>query len=100
MVPRDSSRFGNLPGDREHIVKLNANHTEVCKFGNSQNDRDNFDLVRVNIQDLYKKALEAGETLVWQPSLNYSVGRIQTLRSSTNSRTNDEQNQLMSTFCT
>jgi hypothetical protein len=59
-VPRDSARFG-LPGDRENIVKLNADHSTVCKFGSSQIDQDNLDLVQNNIQSLYKSAIKAGE---------------------------------------
>lgn len=45
----------------ENIVKLDADHSSVCKFGGSQRDRDNFELVRVNIRDLYKNALSIGE---------------------------------------
>jgi NACHT domain len=50
-----------MSGDRENIVKLNANHSSVCKFGLSQTDQDNFKLVRMNIKDLYKKALKHSE---------------------------------------
>jgi hypothetical protein len=50
-----------MPGDHESIVKLNADHRGVCKFGASQEDQDNFKLVRGNIRDLYKKALEIGQ---------------------------------------
>ena len=59
VVPRESARFG-IPGDRENIVKLNADHTNVCKFGPDQRDQDNFKLVRSNIKDLYKNALKTG----------------------------------------
>jgi hypothetical protein len=41
-------------------VKLNADHSGVCKFGLSQTDRDNFKLVRSNVKDLYKHALNVG----------------------------------------
>ncbi len=47
-----------MPGDREHIVKLNANHRGLCKFGLGQTDQDNFKLVRSNIKDLYRIALK------------------------------------------
>lgn len=57
-MPRESARFG-IPGDRENVVKLNANHSGVCKFGSSQVDQDNFKLVRSNIRDLYKNALNS-----------------------------------------
>jgi len=60
IVPRESSRFG-MPGDRENVVKLNADHSGVCKFDQSQTDQDNFELARSNIKDLYKNALKIGE---------------------------------------
>jgi hypothetical protein len=50
-----------MPGDRENIVRLNADHSGVCKFDQSQIDQDNFELVRSNIKDLYKNALKIGE---------------------------------------
>ncbi|ORY68246.1 P-loop containing nucleoside triphosphate hydrolase protein, partial [Pseudomassariella vexata] len=56
VVPADSARLG-LPGDREHIVKLNADHRGLCKFGDSQTDQDNLDLVRSNVKEIYKAAL-------------------------------------------
>ncbi len=57
VVPRESARLG-MPGDRENVVKLNADHRGVCKFGESQTDQDNFKYVRANIRDIYKKALQ------------------------------------------
>ncbi|OBT88503.1 hypothetical protein VE02_03443 [Pseudogymnoascus sp. 03VT05] len=57
IVTRDSARL-NQAGDKENIVKLNADHSRVCKFGSSIEDQDNFKLVRSNIRDLYKVALE------------------------------------------
>lgn len=57
VVPMYSARLG-LPGDRENIVKLNADHEGVCKFGTSQTDQDNFELVQSNISDIYKSALK------------------------------------------
>ena len=68
IVPRESARFG-MPGDRENIVKLNANHNGVCKFSSSQTDQDNFKLVRSNIMDIYKNALKICE-LIGMPSTN------------------------------
>jgi hypothetical protein len=59
-VPKESSRLG-LPGDREHIVKLNADHSSICRFGRSQVDEDNFELVQANIKELYMQGLKAGE---------------------------------------
>jgi hypothetical protein len=56
----ESARLG-LPGDRENVVKLNADHSGVCKFGDGQIDRDNFKKVQNNIQDLYENALKLRE---------------------------------------
>jgi hypothetical protein len=50
-----------MPGDRENVVKLNADHSGVCKFGPSLEDQDNLKLVRGNIKDLYKSALKTSE---------------------------------------
>ncbi|KAI1392353.1 uncharacterized protein F4822DRAFT_436211 [Hypoxylon trugodes] len=56
-VPRESARLG-LPGDRENIIKLDADHIGVCKFGTSQTDLDNLKLVRANLRDMYKEVLK------------------------------------------
>lgn len=42
-------------------MKLNADHSGVCKFGPSLEDQDNFKLVRGNMKDLYRNALKVGE---------------------------------------
>lgn len=57
-----SARLG-MPGDRENVVKLTADHSTVCKFGSSQDDRDNLELVQSNIGDLYDAALKKSESL-------------------------------------
>jgi hypothetical protein len=44
VVPKKSATFG-LPGDKENIVMLNANHSNMCRFDDSQEDQDNFKLV-------------------------------------------------------
>jgi len=62
----ESARFG-IPGDHENVVKLNADHSRVCKFGSSLEDQDNFKLVRGNIKDLYKNALKIGELSIITP---------------------------------
>jgi hypothetical protein len=56
-----SARLG-LPGTRENVVKLNADHSGVCRFGNSQTDQDNEKLVRRNVIDIYKKAIKESES--------------------------------------
>ncbi|KAK2020925.1 hypothetical protein LX32DRAFT_605626 [Colletotrichum zoysiae] len=60
VVPRASARL-NMPGDRENVVKLDADHSTVCKFGPTESDQDNLKLVRSNIKELYKKALHHSE---------------------------------------
>ncbi|VUC25694.1 unnamed protein product [Clonostachys rosea] len=59
VVPGESTKLG-MSGDREHVVKLNADHKGVCKFGRSQVDEDNLRLVRRNVQDIYDAALQEG----------------------------------------
>ncbi|KZL67693.1 NB-ARC domain-containing protein, partial [Colletotrichum tofieldiae] len=60
IVPRESARLG-IPGDRENVVRLDADHSTVCKFGGTQSEQDNFKRVRSNIKDMYKKALQQSE---------------------------------------
>lgn len=50
-----------MPGDCENIVKLDADHGDVCRFDTSEHDQDNYELVRGNIKDIYKNALKIGE---------------------------------------
>ncbi|KAJ5170847.1 uncharacterized protein N7500_003630 [Penicillium coprophilum] len=57
VVPPKSSRLG-LPGDCENVVPLDADHSQVCKFGLSQTDQDNLELVKSNIEDVYEAALK------------------------------------------
>ncbi|KGO58308.1 hypothetical protein PEX2_068180 [Penicillium expansum] len=79
VVPKESSRIG-LPGDRENIVKLKADHSKVCKFGQSQTDQDNLKLVQSNIEDIYEAALKKLERqrkqdrsiLSWLTQVNYA----------------------------
>lgn len=44
------------------MVKLNADHSKVCKFGLGDEDQNNLKLVRANVKDLYKKALACSES--------------------------------------
>jgi hypothetical protein len=61
-----SARLG-MPGDRENVVKLEADHSTVCKFGSSQADQDNLKLVKANIRDMYREALKKSKCLVSLP---------------------------------
>ena len=78
-MPRESAQFG-MPGDKEHVVKLMADHRSVCKFGPSQVDQDNFKIVWSNTRELYekalKKALENGELVALPPIIGQG-GRAQ-----------------------
>lgn len=60
IVSRRSADLG-MPGDRENVVKLNASHGNMCKFGAGTTDQDNLKLVLGNIRDLYKNALKSSE---------------------------------------
>jgi hypothetical protein len=51
-----------LPGDHENIVKLDADHRDVCRFDTSEHDQDNYELVRGNVKNIYKNALKIGES--------------------------------------
>lgn len=42
-------------------MKLKADHSKVCKFGQSQTDQDNLELVQSNIEDIYEAALKKCE---------------------------------------
>ncbi|KAI0849693.1 hypothetical protein F5Y00DRAFT_48651 [Daldinia vernicosa] len=74
VVPRLSARL-NLPGDRETIVALDADHSRVCKFGLNQTDNDNFKIVRSNIRELYEMAKEST-----QPGLLKSTKTLKVLK--------------------
>jgi hypothetical protein len=55
-----------MPGNKENVVKLEADHSTVCKFGSTQDDQDNLKLVKANIRDMYREALKKSECLVSQ----------------------------------
>lgn len=56
-MPKKSATFG-LPGHRENIVRLNASHSDMCRFdGISQRDIDDLKIVSSNLDDAYVKAL-------------------------------------------
>lgn len=75
-MSEESARFG-LPGNRENIVKLNADHSGVCKFGSSQEDQDNFKLVRSNLEDLYDNAVKRCELSAILSSTEGSAQAVQ-----------------------
>ncbi|KAK4198402.1 hypothetical protein QBC40DRAFT_230211 [Triangularia verruculosa] len=57
VVPPKSAKLG-LPGNVENVVKLNGDHSSLCKIGTAQKDQDNLKKIRRNIEDIYSKALE------------------------------------------
>ena len=46
----------------ERIISLNADHRGICKFSQSQVDRDNWKIVQSNIKELYYLALKECES--------------------------------------
>ncbi|KAI6086287.1 hypothetical protein F4821DRAFT_238882 [Hypoxylon rubiginosum] len=56
IVSRECVRL-HLIDAQEKIVALEADHNGVCKFGESEIDQDNFNLVRAHLQLLHQKAL-------------------------------------------
>ena len=61
-MPKNSATFG-LPGHRENIVRLNAGHSDMCRFdAKDQRDKDNLEIVFSNLEDLYDAALNNRES--------------------------------------
>lgn len=57
-MPKTSATFG-LPGHRDNIVRLNATHSDMCRFdGKDQRDKDNLKIVSSNLEDVYDVALK------------------------------------------
>ena len=69
-MPQSSAQIG-LPGDRENQIKLEAKHSDMCRFNPADSvDRKNYELVEGNILDLCEKALQLGE------KSRSSIGRL------------------------
>ena len=62
VVPKSSAIFG-LPGTRERILELNADHSNLCCFDGTRRDQDNYKKVSNNIQDMYEAALKRSESV-------------------------------------
>ncbi|KAH6669960.1 hypothetical protein B0J14DRAFT_545730 [Halenospora varia] len=57
VVPRESATIG-LPGDREKMIKIDASHSNMCRFDpNMEEDCDNYELVERNLKRLCDIAL-------------------------------------------
>lgn len=71
-MTKDSATFG-LFGHRENIVRLNASHSDMCRFdAKDQRDKDNLEFVLSNLEDLYDEALKSRESanIIPLPELN------------------------------
>lgn len=78
IVPRESALLG-YPTHQEAVVKLNADHSTIFKFGPSQRDQVNFKIVRRNIKNLYEMALQQTRLATLATgfsSQNFSLRRI------------------------
>jgi hypothetical protein len=82
IVSMDSATFG-LPGENEHVVKIDATHIDMCRFdGESQKDKDNYERVWNNLEELYEDALARGESInVEAPTAASLSERLIALRS-------------------
>ena len=49
-----------MSGSRENIVRLEATHSDLCRF--DDDDEDNSKLVLSNIEDLYEHAISPCKT--------------------------------------
>lgn len=80
IVPRESAIFG-IPGDKEAIVEIKAKHSDICRFDESEHDKDLYKLVQSNVEDLYEKALKKDESDQIQSGLDESLeNRLAALR--------------------
>ena len=60
-MPQSSALIG-LPGDNENQLKLQAEHSNMCRFNpDSLLDQKNYKLVEINVLELCKDALQIGE---------------------------------------
>ena len=63
IVPIASAKFG-LPGDKERILGIDADHSDICRFDPAnQQDKDNLEKVMSSVEDLYNVALAKGESV-------------------------------------
>ena len=74
-MPQASAMIG-LPGDRENQVKLEATHSDMCRFNpNTQVDAKNFKLVEGNVLEL----CEASKTLDVDSARTYGLASTGTM---------------------
>lgn len=60
-MPQSSATIG-LPGDRESQIKLQAKHSDMCKFNpNDAVDKKNYKFVEGNVLELCEKSLQLGK---------------------------------------
>lgn len=58
-MPRESAVIG-LPGDVENVVRLDADHSNMCRYDTREEaDRDMYELVAFDLGRLYENAVQA-----------------------------------------
>ncbi len=61
-MPKPSAIYG-LPDDKEVVVKINADHGDICRFDmKSTRDKENFRRVWNALEEMYGLALQQGES--------------------------------------
>lgn len=64
VVPISSAVFG-LPGKRERVVGIDANHSDMCRFDPSQaRGKSNLEMVMGSVEDKYAMAVKKSECLL------------------------------------
>lgn len=72
-MPQESASIG-LPGDIENIVRLAADHSNMCRFDTTdQHDLDIYKHVQGNLRRLYQKAVSR-QALALQNSSSPAAG--------------------------
>jgi hypothetical protein len=62
IVSMDSATFG-LPRENEHVVKIDATHSNMCWFdGQGQRDKDNYEKVWNNLEEPCEDSLVRSES--------------------------------------
>jgi hypothetical protein len=74
-VPRESAILG-LPGGRETVIRMDADHGDVCRFDpGNETDQQNYRRLEVALMRTCKFALKEGEKrYVFKETLKPAVG--------------------------
>lgn len=61
IVSRESATLG-LSGERETVLRMEANHSDICRFDlDDPRDQRNFELLVVNMAGLCEDVVKTGE---------------------------------------